>query len=191
MEVWHLIRRPFRVPHCCGPCKWEVFDVDKAGCLRCGSKHVCKLNSIDNTCPLVEVEDHSRVCNITGAVINEVRVGYQDFVDTACVTKEKDMCSTFYEDVLCNVNMILASEKTTRCRVIENKKLYAKLHTHLHKQMKYFKLQNPGRLPNMCHILAAALSQVTQLNLYFFLNVDMWKTGKVLEIYGSRARFTG
>lgn len=60
-------------------CKWHVFGGDQAGCLLCGSIHICKL---DGTCPVIETEE-SEVCEITGVILRPLRLSMDmEYMDT-------------------------------------------------------------------------------------------------------------
>jgi len=68
LTLWHRLRAPFPLPsqvsgHQCTE-YWEIVDVDKAGCVKCGKTHVCD----NNTCPMA-TSDGSSVCTITGYCI--------------------------------------------------------------------------------------------------------------------------
>jgi hypothetical protein len=66
--VWHRVRAPFRMPKGCHTCEksdWEVFDIDKAGCIHCGRFHRC----VDGgDCIGTMAQDHL-ACEITGCWI--------------------------------------------------------------------------------------------------------------------------
>mmetsp|Transcript_58595 Transcript_58595/g.154879 ORF Transcript_58595/g.154879 Transcript_58595/m.154879 type:complete len:263 (+) Transcript_58595:4687-5475(+) len=172
--VWRKVRRPFRVPSCCAGCtKWEVYDADKAGCLRCGAEHACVLNSVDCMCPLVTTKESHRVCSITGAVLNEVRSAAGEYCDTACFapapSSSRELSTSSYaprpspqsfsHEISSVVRHMLQSDDAKRCRRTENRKLYDRLGAHMCKQMKIFKLENPGARPCVARILASALAQ--------------------------------
>jgi hypothetical protein len=162
-EIWRRMRRPFRYPTC-RKCQWEVYDVNRAGCLRCGREHFCENNSVDNKCPLVLCDDRTRVCDITGFVLPEVRhapceysdgVGYYD-------KPSSESCSGAFEldaEVHSVVATLLQGERAARCREKENSKQYARLAQHLQKQMRLFKLAHPGSVPCVCRLLACAMGQ--------------------------------
>lgn len=160
-EIWRVLRRPFRYPCCKGQCVWEVYDVNQAGCLKCGKHHCCKGNAVDNTCPLIQCDDRTRVCDITGYVLPEVRHAANEFCDTVVHAERhpKPAAPDMETEVYCATAMLLLGERATKCRELENAKQYARLGAHLHKQMLLFKLAQPDRAPNLCHLLAAAMQQ--------------------------------
>lgn len=80
-SIWQRIRRPFVYPKCVQECKWEIYDVTSAGCLKCGREHVCQKMAFQGDCPLIQNDDGSRVCLITGYVIPEVRYSNDEYLD--------------------------------------------------------------------------------------------------------------
>lgn len=164
--LWRKIRRPFRYPVCTRPCKWEVYDINQAGCLSCGKHHHCKANAVDSTCPLIQCEDQTRVCQITGYVLPEIRHAHDEFRDTVSYSRPEffmDTSPSMYEEmdaeVQSVVTFLLMGQRASRCRQQENAKQYHRLTQHMHKQMRLYKMSHPGRLPNVCHILAQAMAQ--------------------------------
>ena len=67
-EAWRLLRMPFVLPVSAKglhACVWELFDLDCAGCLLCGSIHRCG----PEACVHVAQTDDSVVCLITGVCV--------------------------------------------------------------------------------------------------------------------------
>lgn len=175
-DIWHRTRRPFRYPSC-RKCQWEVYDANQAGCLKCGECHYCHSNAVDNRCPLIECDDRTRVCTITGYVLPEVRHSkdeYFDHVETYTVNNKKHNTGIFnktpnvrltlvMQDLNTEVTYIVASFLTSRratmCREQENSKQNTKLAHHLLRQMKLFKMSHPRVRPNICWLLAQAMGQ--------------------------------
>lgn len=170
-EIWRRVRRPFRYPSC-RACVWEVYDANQAGCLKCGRHHFCHTNAVDNKCPLIQCDDRTRVCNITGFVLPEVRHAideYCDTCDTAVYHNDKgggrqqpSRPATVHDidlEVFHVVSSLLLGQRAMHCREQENAKQYVRLGHHMHRQMKQFKLVKPGHLPNVCTILASAIAQ--------------------------------
>jgi hypothetical protein len=156
--LWRKARRPFRYPSC-RACTWEVYDVDQAGCLKCGAHHTCKANAVDNTCPLIQCDDRTRVCHITGFILPEVRHAASEFTDTMIFVDKKVPEIEFDHDVFCVVAFLLLGDRAARCRELENAKQHARLAQHMHKQMRLFKLSHPNQLPNVCWLLAGVMQQ--------------------------------
>lgn len=164
-EIWRRVRRPFRYPSC-RTCTWEVFDSAEAGCLKCGRHHVCYTNAVDCRCPLVECDDRTRVCTITGLILHEVRHAKEEYVCGAagptCATSPSHAYASHtgnYDEILRVVRFFLASRRTRGCRDTENAKQTLRLGNHMLRQMKSFKLTHPGCAPNVCSILGAAIAQ--------------------------------
>lgn len=157
-EIWRRVRRPFRYPACTS-CKWEIYDVNQAGCLQCGSQHMCQTNAVDNTCQLIQCDDRSRVCQITGYILPEVRHALNEYTDTAERIERQPGHVELAPEVHCIVTTLLQSDRAVRCREQENTRQYARLTQNMHRQMRLFKLAKPGTPPNICHILASAINQ--------------------------------
>jgi hypothetical protein len=158
-EVWRRVRRPFRYP-CCQKCTWEVYDANQAGCLKCGKHHQCLTNAVDNTCPLIECDDRTRVCNITGFILPEVRHSKDEYFEGTVPPHTKSQHTRdLNAEVICIVSALLTSRRARICRERENHKQTMRLTHHMHRQMKAFKITHPGKIPNVCWILAQAMSQ--------------------------------
>jgi hypothetical protein len=79
-RLWWSIRGPFKLPIRCHRCAlgdWEVFDVDKAGCVQCGKLHICA----EETC-VGEMDHDHKACEITGCW-TRTRNFQQGYTDTA------------------------------------------------------------------------------------------------------------
>lgn len=119
-------------------------------------------NSVDNTCPLVTCDDRTRVCTITGYILPEVRHAENEYVDTATQQQLDRPCHPTQDvdsEVYCIVSSLLLGDRATRCRLQENAKQYTRLTQHMHKQMRLFKMAQPGMTPNIPQLLAAAVQQ--------------------------------
>jgi hypothetical protein len=158
-EIWRRMRRPFRYPSC-HTCTWEVYDANQAGCLKCGKHHICRQNAVDTRCPLIECYDRTRVCSITGFVLQEVRHSKDEYLEHRPSAPPKaHHTQNLSDEVVCTVATFLTSQRARVCREQENSKQNARLSQHMHRQMKLFKLTNPGKIPNVCWILAQAMTQ--------------------------------
>ena len=89
--IWHRVRSPFRMPRGCHDCRmedWEVFDVDKAGCIHCGRLHQCRDGG---ECVGGMDQDH-QACEITGCWVRN-RNFQQGYTDSAIpFTRGGDHC---------------------------------------------------------------------------------------------------
>lgn len=165
-DLWRIVRRPFRYPSC-RTCVWEVYDVNQAGCLKCGAHHFCQSNSVDNSCPLIECDDRTRVCQITGVILPEVRHAKEEYIQGAPMPKSAPShpkkhqhgFQDTHEEVVCVVSMFLTGQRARLCREQENAKQNTRLAQHMYRQMKIFKLTHPGQMPNMCCLLGQAINQ--------------------------------
>ena len=161
--IWRTLRRPFRYPKCApNRCVWEVFDVSQAGCLRCGAHHTCHDNAVDSTCPLAVNDDLSRVCTITGCVLNEVRHGPDEYVDTCCISGSADArrhggATELDAEVHCVVFRLLQGDHARRYRQEENARQARKVRASLHKALRQAKLRGLEGLPNICQVLAEVM----------------------------------
>lgn len=160
-NLWRKVRRPFRYPVCIKCSAWEVYDANQAGCLKCGQHHFCHTNAVDNQCPLIECDDRTRVCTITGFVLPEVRHAKDEFVEG--MTYSCSARNSAFQDINTEVTGVVANFLTSaRARVCtdnENAKQNMRLAQHMLRQMKNYKFSHPGEMPNVCWILAQAMKQ--------------------------------
>ena len=159
-EIWRRVRKPFRYPSC-QRCQWEVYDAHQAGCLKCGRQHICRNNSVDSTCRLIQCDDRTRVCDITGFVLPEVRHAPGEFCDTVAFPKTPTLSAQeeLESTVRCAVSLLLLGDRARRCRERENAKQYTRLSQNMQKHLRVFKLAHPGEAPSICRVLAAAIGQ--------------------------------
>jgi hypothetical protein len=157
-QVWRKVRKPFRYPSC-RACTWEAYDAQQAGCLKCGRHHFCHANAVDNTCPLIMCDDRTRVCQITGFVLPEVRHAASEFCDTTHFSDKPPPDNSLNREVTAVVYSLLTGERARRCRENENARQYTKLSHHLYRQMRVFKALHPNRLPCVCQLLSSAIQQ--------------------------------
>ena len=177
-RIWARVRGPFGFPLKGHECQWERFDADRAGCLKCGKLHVCQGNMNDwrgleqmgaERCPLVETDDASHVCLITGLCFQEVRTSSDEYLEN-CVFQDLSSqkinsisCSnstsgqdieTIHARVATIVNHFLRSEKTNKCKCTENGK-YSQRVKHLFVRiLKQKKKENPNSFPDLCAVIA-------------------------------------
>lgn len=157
-SLWYRVRRPFRYPTCC-TCVWEVFDVNHAGCLKCGGHHMCANNPVDSKCPLVTCPDGTRVCDITGVVLPEIHPAAREYVEHAYRPDPQSAFIDMDTEIYSVVYRFLLGPRSELCRTKENQKQYQKIQAHLYKQLKHFKIKQPDCLPNMCQIIAVSMVQ--------------------------------
>lgn len=133
--------------------------MNQAGCLKCGRHHFCHTNSVDNRCRLLLCEDNSRVCDITGYVLCEVRHAPNEYCDTLSVCSKAVYTHDIDSEVYSTVTNFLMGQSAVTCRTNENDKLYRKLSQHMLRQAKVLKFNRPDSAPCMHHILSAAIIQ--------------------------------
>jgi len=77
--AWTQLRRPFTL--CAGQgghvCEWEVFDVDRAGCVVCSAIHRCSHES----CRDVTQTEDATVCNVTGLCVSTSNLVQSEYDD--------------------------------------------------------------------------------------------------------------
>ena len=104
------------------------------------------------------------MCTITGYILPEVRHAKEEFFHAMpcppCLNPCKNQTFQYVNmEVETIVSMFLTSHRAQICREQENKKQNARLSQHMLRQMKSFKLTHPGTPPNICWILAQAMTQ--------------------------------
>jgi hypothetical protein len=163
--VWHRVRSPFKLPQNCHRCTlndWEVFDVDKAGCIQCGRFHKC----IDGGNCTGEMDHDHQACEITGCWIRN-RNFQQGFTDTAIPTtmsganvrhgasSSTDMSRRPWVEanlIVRWLHVLMNSETSKRCIDKEINRVADKASISFSRIAKAFKLE--GRQPNMLEMLA-------------------------------------
>jgi hypothetical protein len=136
-----------------------VYDVHQAGCLKCGRQHFCHSNAVDSKCPLIQCDDRTRVCDITGFVLHEVRHATNEYSDTVAFAEKRAPQCELDAEVYSVVASLLLGDRAARCREQENAKQYTRLTQHMRRLMREFKLTHPGQVPNVCVLLASAMGQ--------------------------------
>jgi len=161
--IWLQLRRPFAWPQKGHACQWERFDVDRAGCLRCGRLHRCASGMVGCSCPLVETDDGGHACTITGLCIAEVRICPSEYVDHAVFETAPGASTAMrhsFEDeqlhdrVQCIVGNFLLSPGTLACRRLELRKFIQKRHQAMWRVLKQRKRDDPYRLPDLCSVVS-------------------------------------
>jgi hypothetical protein len=98
---------------------------------------------------------------ITGYVLPEVRHAPSEYWENASFPCEKTHTLAYDMglEVLGVVSSLLLGRRATYCREEENGKQYSRLSQHMYKLLRAFKLNNPGKIPNMVQILAQSVAQ--------------------------------
>lgn len=163
-SIWQKVRRPFVYPECVNGCKWEVYDVTMAGCVKCGRQHVCSNFAYEGTCHLEQTDEGSRVCDITGYVIPEVRYAKEEYMDHIVFKNEHVTHVELDVEVSKVVDRILDSIQSELCRREENSHQNNKLHKSFIKSIRMHKLQHKKQLPNICNLLTHTLQMEKRIN---------------------------
>ena len=157
--VWQRVRSPFVLPQACHECTlndWEVFDVDKAGCLQCGRFHQCK----DGGECMGEMDHDHQACEITGCWIRN-RNFQHGFTDTAMPSTSRLNNNNAYSDgrqwvegnhVVRWLHVLMNSDTSKRCIEREINRVTEKASISFCRIAKAFKLE--GRQPNILEMLA-------------------------------------
>lgn len=156
--IWHRLRSPFGMPKGCHDCEmedWEVFDIDKAGCIHCGRFHQCK----DGGECVGTLEHDHQACEITGCWIRN-RNFQQGYTDTAT----PGMSSTYSchnpqpkqwiesTHILRWLHTLVYSDTSRRCISREIQRVEDKASIAFARVAKGFKLQ--GRSPCIIEMLS-------------------------------------
>lgn len=136
-ELWSLCRRPFVLPkNSFGShiCEWEIFDTSYAGCLLCGSIHICNYEDCKRNDTVVETED-AIVCTITGLCLRNL-LEDNTFTDTCNHQNNphlnsNDKIRCVYDDVKTHVNDLLDSKNARLSYELQKKKTDNALLKHL------------------------------------------------------------
>lgn len=158
--IWRKVRGPFRVI-ACKDHDWEMYDIQHAGCLRCGVMHCCGSGLDDNDCPLVHLEDGGVCCPITGFCAPVVRYSDNEFVKNVTYTRaktERPQQQLLFDEVLHLVKWFLLGNLSVLCKVDETNRIVSRIHTCFVKMLKQHKLsmaRNSSKsLPCICTVLA-------------------------------------
>lgn len=83
-DAWRRLRMPFVLPDAARDlhvCRWELIDIDCAGCTVCGHVHRCSAGTYSD----VETTDDAVVCRVTGVCVNSQRFAEHEFSDNVIV----------------------------------------------------------------------------------------------------------
>lgn len=166
-SLWKIVRRPFILAKCTQECKWEVYDATSAGCLRCGQNHTCQKHVFEGNCTLVDCDDGTRVCSITGYIVPEVRYSTNEYLDHVVFKNTVVVNNELSIEVSKYINKILNSSLATKCRIEENNYQSKKIYKSLIKCIRLFKLKHPNKLPNMCTLLTNVFQQEKRINFIY------------------------
>lgn len=180
-RIWNLIRSPFRTIHC--TChEWEIFDIQFAGCLKCGECHYCDSKFEDNTCTVMHLEDGSICCPITGFCIPVIRYSDKEYFDNvlkpnSSLNKPHVMLITF-EEIFQITQWFLMGKQAQGCIQEETLKAAQKLKNELIKKLKEQKINplqlNHKTLPCVLSVLSHSI-HVTKPRLMQRADLELCK----------------
>jgi hypothetical protein len=168
-ETWRRLRRPFAIPRllhgtvCKNHEAWEAIDIDLSGCRRCGEIHDCQT---EKDCVL-EVDNCSTVCTITGFCVKEKMFAETEFADTVILQRGSSSPRSRqveYEMVLMHVSSVLCSDDARQCLAQENARVSQKLQHLFYRILKEYKLGG-HRVPNLCSLAAALAARARSVRM--------------------------
>lgn len=168
VKAWRSFRFPFALPidsigH---ECKWEKLDIDLCGCVNCGKIHKCDVR----TCPIIENNDHI-TCSLTGFCVRENVFATSEYCDNVTIQSMGSPQKTTIDatEVYPHIHKLLFSPNTEASHITEMNKIQSKYKSILMRVLKEFKTKNPGRAPNLCHILTTIMQNSKNNRFYNFL----------------------
>lgn len=168
-SIWKSVRGPFRTYQCANH-TWERYDVQRAGCLKCGAAHVCKIHLCENDCSLEKLSDCSICCTITGFCIPTVRYSDNEYVEGVSYAPLKDpskLCQVMLDEVLILVKWFLLSNFSLACKKNEINKIISRAHATSIKVFKQQKMSMPPSAKHVCFLTLFAQT-MHQLKLKSF-----------------------
>lgn len=143
----------------CSNHDWERYDVQSAGCKRCGALHTCNIHLCDNNCSLVRLEDYSTCCTITGFCLPTVRYSDCEYVESVSypVGKESGCHAKLpFDEVLSLVKWFLTSKFSIVCKTNEVNKSLSRVNATSLKVLKHLKMTTPCARRPVCFLTALA-----------------------------------
>ena len=147
-SLWRMVRGPFRCLQC-REHRWEQYDCDQAGCLRCGAHHKCSSTLTGSQCSLLTTDDASICCTITGFCLPCVRYSADEYMgDTHVLTsgdaaapKEIDLWNVVHHIV----TWFLTGKVTLEIRNVKINKILMRQHSIFTKTVRKHKIETHGR----------------------------------------------
>jgi hypothetical protein len=153
--IWHRVRAPFRIPKGCHRCEmddWEVFDIDKAGCIHCGRFHRC----MDGGDCVGTMDHDHQACEITGCWIRNrnFQQGYTETMVAQPSGSHRQPPRQWVEGahVMRWLHTLVFSDTARRCISREIHRVEDKAVTAFARVAKGFKLE--GRPPCIIEMLS-------------------------------------
>lgn len=137
-EAWKKLRMPFLLPKSAfhlHVCRWEMIDIDMAGCLICGVIHHCS----STTCTNVEQTSDSMVCLITGVCVQPKLYAEHEYSENVMVYLKDNMEATNrrFQLIETYVEQLLLSREAKLLSVFEREKSLKKYHTWITRMCKH------------------------------------------------------
>lgn len=167
--IWKCVRGPFRKYQCANH-EWERYDVQNAGCLKCGALHVCRVHLCESDCPLEKLSDCSICCTITGFCIPTVRYSDNEYIEGVSYVSTKDhskASQVTLDEVLVLVKWFLLSTFSLLCKKNEINKILVRAHSASIKIFKQQKMSLSSTPQHVC-FLSAFAQTMHQLKLKSF-----------------------
>lgn len=146
-SLWRRVRGPFRCLQC-KEHKWEQYDCDQAGCLRCGAHHQCSRSLVGSQCTLLTNDDSSICCTITGFSMPCIRYSSDEYVGDTHVLmstntsalKEIDLWNLVHQIV----TWFLTGKITRENRNSKLNKIFLRQHNAFIKTVRKHKIDSNG-----------------------------------------------
>jgi hypothetical protein len=162
-SVWKQVRGPFLVPeicHTCGTDDWENFDVDKAGCTKCGRLHACVLQN----CHAEETRSHF-VCPITGFVTKKAV-----FQNTIVIDRSQEVMNALphrrwvcKDQVECIFRNLTRSDTWNKCMCKESRRINMKMSNMFQRVAKEWKAD--GKQPNIVNMFTEVRNRMGYIRI--------------------------
>jgi len=164
-DTWRYLHWPFEL--CTAArgyhkCEWQVFNADRAGCLKCSSIHRCS----PETCQMVQTEE-AMVCEVTGLCVvtkNFVQQQYSECIAYQGEATTSESARIEISHVRHIVQYILSSEKASQCRLRLtqrlNNLLFHSIQLHSTAPISATTSNTPSVQSNVIEVIEAAIDSV-------------------------------
>ena len=159
--VWRRVRSPFRSIHCTDH-QWEQYDVDKAGCRRCGACHECKPHVLNSKCPLVLNDDYTVCCSVTGMMINSSSCAEVEFTSNTTIQSSQQIATPpdVREHIQRTLQWFMQGDIIERCMQDEVTRIKARFAVVLMKEHR-FQVRYNRKKAHVMDILAASVHSIS------------------------------
>jgi hypothetical protein len=164
--VWRRIRAPFHVI-CCSSHDWEIYGIQSAGCLKCGTEHACAKDLCESQCPLVETDEGGVCCTITGYCLPTLRLSNHEYVDSVYFTapnKGNTAAPISMDEIESVVQWFIMGKQSLKSKREDSLKTLNRYQNELIKNFKLQKMErhraNTSTRPCVVSIIAQTMQQV-------------------------------